>query len=511
MHHNNIMSNQQHRPKRCCWLLVVTLLQLSPSITGFGTSETLSPQQRWLVSLHRQRHSAMPTKRRREYSCSLSHQNEESIVDLSTPALMAPTNQKKDLSSCPFAMAFPRYRIDLSSGKKKRNAVDGFLGSTRLQIDKLWIKKRFSNIRWIEPSTSSFPGIHASAAFWRAISNASRNSGEAACVLCLPGVPQLTARRLVDIYDWWLDRIADGTISGAPSIGVQLAEDGPDRVPILILSPLSQRQEENAIATACTEKSSTVEDSNIVEQRMKSWVRRILVDLGICPFTKSDSRSGQGLADLGVSAGKIAYHHSAADSSSLVELMADTWESIADMMEAGASGKDGISSILLAAPSFDNDFPLWAGPVFAMLESGVSAAAAEAAIGVVCFHPRYATPDGSSWPGFGHMHSVPRLRKWMEQQQQQTESKTTKGNEYALLTDEEVAAGGAWQRRTPHACINVLRADQLEAAEKRRTSASMYTTNIRTLVGQENGIGSIKLAQELQRERSMKNVKNIID
>eukprot|EP00978_Attheya_sp_CCMP212_P028518 scaffold98645_cov47-Attheya_sp.AAC.1 len=449
----------------------------------------------------------MPTKRRREYSCSLSHQNEESIVnevELSTPALMAPTDQKDDFSSCPFAMAFPRYRIDLSSGKKKSNSVDGFFGSTRLQMDKLWVQNRYrsQNIRWIEPSTSSFPGIDASAAFWREISNANRNPGEAACVLCLPGVPQLTARRLVDIYDWWLDRIADGTVTGAPSIGVQLAEDGPDRVPALILSPLPSRQEQNTIVTACSEKSSTVDDSNIVEQRMKSWVRRILVDLGICPFTKSDSRSGQGLADLGVSAGKIAYHYSAANSSSLVELMADTWENIADMMEAGASGKDGVSSILLAAPSFDDDFPLWAGPVFAMLESGVSAAAAEAAIGVVCFHPRYATPDGSSWPGFGHMHSVPRLRKWMEQQQQ-TKSNTTEENKYTLLTDKEVAAGGAWQRRTPHACINVLRADQLEVAEQRRNSASMYTANIRTLVGRENGIGSTKLAQELQHERSM--------
>ena len=69
-----------------------------------------------------------------------------------------------------------------------------------------------------------------------------------------------------------------------------------------------------------------------------------------------------------------------------------------------------------------------------------------------------------------------------------------------MLTTEQIAAGGAWQRRTPHATINVLRADQLEAAESRRVSGKMYTKNIDTLVG-VNGIGNEKLARDLERER----------
>jgi len=47
----------------------------------------------------------------------------------------------------------------------------------------------------------------------------------------------------------------------------------------------------------------------------------------------------------------------------------------------------GVSSILLSAPGYDSDFALWAGPVFAMLESGVGAVQAEEMVGVVCFHP----------------------------------------------------------------------------------------------------------------------------
>lgn len=66
----------------------------------------------------------------------------------------------------------------------------------------------------------------------------------------------------------------------------------------------------------------------------------------------------------------------------------DTWEAISDMVASGPSGKFGVSSILLSAPGFDDDFAFWAGPIFAMLEAGVSAIQAEEMIGVVCFHPK---------------------------------------------------------------------------------------------------------------------------
>ena len=92
------------------------------------------------------------------------------------------------------------------------------------------------------------------------------------------------------------------------------------------------------------------------------------------------------------------------------------------MIESGPSGKKGISSILLAAPGYDDDFDLWSGPVFAMLESGVVACGLESQVGVVCFHPSYATPDGRSFPGFGHMHSVPRLKKWLEENDSELEN-----------------------------------------------------------------------------------------
>lgn len=94
---------------------------------------------------------------------------------------------------------------------------------------------------------------------------------------------------------------------------------------------------------------------------------------------------------MGVPVGKIAYHASSADNA--IVLLADTWKAVVEFLDAGPESQ---SSILLAAPTYDDDFATWAGPIFCLLETTVVAAQAEADIGVVCFHPSYATPDGTT-------------------------------------------------------------------------------------------------------------------
>jgi hypothetical protein len=258
-----------------------------------------------------------------------------------------------------------------------------------------------------------------------------------------------------------------------------------------------------AIPPAANSPATTTWQPDEINQHTQAWVTRVLVKLGICPFTKSATRSGQGLAHVGVPVANIAYH--ATNASHFIALQADTWDKIRDMLDAGPTE---ISSILLAAPAYDANLTTWAGPIFAMLEAGVVAASAEDAVGVVCFHPLYATPDGTTWPGFGHMHSVPRLTTWVTNEINQALKPKRKGRSQANkttpaaapptpLTREEIAAGGAWQRRTPHATINVLRADQLAAAEQSRDSASLYTRNIRICLAQ----GNERLQEDLDRER----------
>lgn len=111
--------------------------------------------------------------------------------------------------------------------------------------------------------------------------------------------------------------------------------------------------------------------------------------------------------------------------------------------------------------------------------------------------PSDVVPDGKSWPGFGHMHSLPRLKNWYNQYSSGSAESTIP------LEDDEIAAGGAFQRRTPHAVINVLRAEQLEAAEGRRSTGELYERNIRVLMGKEGGIGLEKLTKDLRLEQQL--------
>ena len=438
-------------------------------------------------------------------------------------------------SGCPISMAFPRYRIDLSSekaAKKRFGSVKrgfGLFSSIKQEIDRRSIERRYakeardgrlvfvdctvdtntlqtakgelsggeetsdlkkkgsvSDDEWL----SGLAGLRATAQFWRIIADIadeddSRLQPNQRKVISFVGATPLQIQRLIDIASWLEENMTGDTL--------HLCIDPDCEMPMPTIVIESRKTEANEAPV--TDTSRDLPSAHVVEERIKTWVRRVLINLKICPFTKSDSRSGQGLSEFAIPTGRISYQYSKAGPSNIFRLMADCWEGILEMAEAGPGGKTGISSILLAAPLFDDDFTLWSGPVFTMLEAGVGAAGAEPIIGVVCFHPRYATPDGSSWPGFGHMHSVPRLRKWMDEQDPQLSAK---------LSDELIAAGGAWQRRTPHAVLNVLRANQLEAAESRRQSPQMYSRNIRVLVADEEdgGIGIDALTSDLERERT---------
>lgn len=391
---------------------------------------------------------------------------------------------EKSAPQCPFSKAFPRYKIELTSSKEKSASSSSWFRSPFQSVSKQMAKSKVKQtldrnepLHWAPDKD----GVAATALLWsRAAKLISEASGPDTEVIAMPDTSSQLLQNWVEIVDWMGD--GDDCLMRATLVSKGSTNDAIPAVRIYRVGTAINDLEDGFVEAEAG--NASVE---LLKERTQAWVKRVLVEQGICPFTKSVKRSGQGLSDVGVPVGSIAYHGSFGVNA--FQLFADTWNAIDQMVEAGPSGKEGVSSILLAAPAFDEDFDFWAGPIFAMLEASVVAAQAQDQIGVVCFHPQYATPDGKSWPGFGHMHSVPRLEKWY---QEFSESKQ--------LGTEEIAAGGAWQRRTPHATINVLRADQLEAAESKRMSGSMYTENIEKLV---NVIGSSKLAEDLEKERQI--------
>jgi len=426
-------------------------------------------------------------------------------------------NETDDKIPCPFSMTFQRYRIPLTRGKDTpagsvaANKKLGFLSDIKTSLDRKTLERKYpsamreGSFLWFDAiSNLSLPekgnekerqvfkgrvGVRVSAIYWRALADLTDTVGDEdnatrTVVLGLPNSSSTGLKQLVDISNWLEELSLENVFSLVPKATVHAEVDADAPVPTVLLRATAKNHGEGE-GVSITQQSALTLD--IVEKRMKSWVNRILVRMEICPFTKSNSKSGQGLDDVGVPVAKIAYHYSSASTNQIYNLLADTWEAISQMIIAGPSGKNGISSILLSAPEFDRYFKLWAGPIFAILEANVSAASAEPIVGVVCFHPNYVTPDGNTWPGFGHMHSLPRLRKWLTEQDEALSIE---------LSDTEIAAGGAWQRRTPHSTINVLRADQLEVAEGRRVSGSLYSDNIRKLY--ETGFA--KLDTDLKKE-----------
>ena len=379
-------------------------------------------------------------------------------------------------------------------GRLIKNGMEILTTSTKAKLEKAYSGYPF---HWAisRPKENCDPLLvdqdcEAAVNFWRMAADISKQkvNENKRWYLALPGTTISVAQNLCDILNWYAGNIAKGNnrVDGAIIIDARLDTTYSNSLPVIEFAVEYQFHENQTITSY---RQPTAKET---EKRTKSWVQRLLVKFSICPFTKSEVKSGQGLGDLGVPVANILYRHSDASATNVCALMADTWEAISDMIAAGPSGKEGVSSILLSAPEFDDKFDLWSGPVFAMLEAGVGAIQAEEIIGIVCFHPKYETPDGQTFPGFGHMHSLPRLKKWYNQFRSSGE-----------LTDNEIAAGGAWMRRTPHAVINVLRAEQLEAAEGRRESGMLYERNIRILVGRDEGIGSERLEEELIREQSL--------
>jgi hypothetical protein len=407
-----------------------------------------------------------------------------------------------------YSCSYPRLRIDFTSLK---NTEQAFLWPWQRSLARQELQRKCNGtFIWIDQgfggSSATDIDVPVMAFLWRLAANTtlSASSGcQRSVTVAFPEVKNARVVRCwVDMMDWLI------TLCSADDHSIKVAYSASvENIPTITLTVPSSGKPTSKVSDYLDDASSWPSHETITA-RTKSWVQRVLVNLGICPFTKSVKLSGQGLADAGVPVGLIAYHSSKASPSTsehgnsisiagMCELQADTWEAIQAMLQAGPDARTGgISSILLAAPAFDTNFTLWSGPVFCLLEAGVIAASATDAIGVVCFHPRYQTPDGSSFPGFGHMHSVPRLQAWLKDYFRSQESLP---QQLASSVEAVAAAGGAWQRRTPHATINVLRADQLSVAENQRSTTDLYVKNILQL----QSVGWDVLQQKLQEERQL--------
>lgn len=159
--------------------------------------------------------------------------------------------------------------------------------------------------------------VKVAALFWRSVADLSSgvsSHSDQKYVLSLPGVPIFICNQLLEIFEWSKDKIdSSDTCLVSASLDTSISQS----IPVIIFERFSTAQAE------VTLEANNDVDEDTISLRTKAWVNRILVDLGICPFTKSDTMSGQGLKDFGIPVAKIAYHVSSAKNTEIASLMAN--------------------------------------------------------------------------------------------------------------------------------------------------------------------------------------------
>jgi len=285
-------------------------------------------------------------------------------------------DDKKD-NVCPFSMTFQRYRIPLTRGKDtpkgsvRSNRKLGFLSDFKTSLDRSTLERKYPTavkeglFVWFDAASNLSPvperknekneqvvkgrvGVHVSNIYWRTLADVAdsvrdRTDGPRTVVLGLPNSSLIGLKQLVDISNWLEEMSVGDVFSVAPEATVHAVVDEDAPVPTVILTATAQNQDVND-GVPITQRSVLTLD--IVERRMKSWVNRILVRMEICPFTKSNSKSGQGLGDVGVPVANIAYHYSSAYTSQIYRLMAGKWI-VQSLDNTGRRSVQGSSFLLL--------------------------------------------------------------------------------------------------------------------------------------------------------------------
>jgi len=181
-----------------------------------------------------------------------------------------------------------------------------------------------------------------------------------------------------------------------------------------------------------------------IEQLSKDWVAKICSDMGVCPFTSGASMAGLPIGPV---------YYTTDRSSSFEDMYAVYWNEVVRV--ADQTEKD-LSTTLLITPEFCMDnveiFETWS----TTLTQPLSALGLEDMIQLVFFHPQWVFRDGGGRAGDG--------------------------------------AAANYARRSPWPMINILRTNQVRAAQRGIPTGLVYKQNEKTL----SGVGADKLETMLR-------------
>lgn len=273
----------------------------------------------------------------------------------STPSLLTRYHRDEqnliDDPACPvrtFTMNYIRFRVPVSSAKDKTDysPKKGLFSGIQMAMDKSIVERKYSSkknesqrnesFHWIEPTidvskdddriAKGKMGIFTSSVVWEktasVVQECLKAPGETyKTIVSIPRASVASLLQVADIINWYNDQ----NLGGMVNINAEVDQMMP--VPTIVLEACSSSSSSNTNADTIPPlggSTNHLSDEQII-QGTQSWVKRVLVQLRICPFTKSVTKSGQGLGDVGVPVGRIAYHCSHAKINEIPSLMAGEW------------------------------------------------------------------------------------------------------------------------------------------------------------------------------------------
>jgi len=193
-------------------------------------------------------------------------------------------------------------------------------------------------------------------------------------------------------------------------------------------------------------------------EQLKTWVQDVIVDSKVCPFTRSSEVAATGLENQGVEKGPILYPVCGAVGSggaALVRVLRAFWGSSIDMLSQPPSEA---STVLLSVPAYaERDHAAFTHMCSTIVKT-LKHIGAEHQLSLVFFHPDYERAVIEPVDGMMHGHLPPQawLRAYV---------RLTEGEDVASGLSEAQLDKSNAQRRAPFTMINVLRAEQVAAAE----------------------------------------------
>lgn len=225
--------------------------------------------------------------------------------------------------------------------------------------------------------------------------------------------------------------------------------------PAFVIETTDRTDEEKAIKNARAVTDGSFDPTNC-EKALRSFIERVVIEAESCPYTKTTDLAAVGLEKRGVPPGPVGYRFGG--SSEACAAVGMFWNCVCELL---ATPQEELSTTMLSLPGIGAGLSEDAHDRFAavmeLISRNLCLYRGDDAFGLVHFHPRYERNliYPLEKPAYGHLPPQTWLRPMLRMS----------GNEAAAneMTDEELELSN-YQRRSPFTAINILRANQLDAA-----------------------------------------------